>query len=196
MNDDETITEARAAGRYYDVVVVGGGVGGAYAAWRAKTGEKDPASSSPLPVDPAYRRVVLLEAGDRVGGRLESMVAPGTNGLMAEFGGMGFTEHDTIFTALVDRVLDLDPVPFDMPNAHDLVYVRGVHLTHAEAVDPSKIPYRLTATEQQVISRGGPGALVVWAAEKVIPGCATFTKAQWADAKQRVIFDGRRLNDL
>src|SRR5687768_10935018 len=96
----------------YDLVVIGGGPGGTYAAWRAQTGASN--SSSPLPPDPAQRKVLLLESSDRIGGRLESIVAPGTQGLVAEFGGMGFTGNDTIFTALVDQVFKIPANEFSM----------------------------------------------------------------------------------
>lgn len=182
-----------------DLVVVGGGPGGTYAAWRAMTGLTTP--SSPLPANPSQRRVVLVEASNRIGGRLESIVAPGTNGLVAEFGGMGFTANDTIFTALVDTVLKLDSTVFSM--TQNLAYVRGRRLS-AQSVQPADLPYQLTPTEQAVIQglppgiKGiqGPGALVVWAAQTAIPGCLSFTPQQWASAKQTVRFDGRLLRDL
>lgn len=183
-----------------DVVVVGAGPGGAYAAWRAVTGATAP--GSPLPPAPGQRRVVLVEASPRVGGRLESIVAPGTNGLVAEFGGMGFTGNDTIFTALVDQVFKLPARTFAMtPN---LAYVRGVRLGSAQSRDPSQLPYRLEPAEQAVIQGlppglpkiTGPAALVAWAADRAIPGCLSFTPAQWEAAKRTVVFDGRSLRDL
>lgn len=184
----------------FDVVVVGGGPGGTYAAWRAMTGTA--AAGSPLPPDPGQRRVLLLESSGRIGGRLESMVAPGTNGLIAEFGGMGFTGQDTIFTALVDTVFKIPANEFPMQG--NLAYVRGVRLAAAQTVDPGALPYRLTADEQAVIQGQppgtagitGPGALVVWAAERAIPGCLKFSAKQWDAAKRSVLFDGRHLRDL
>lgn len=184
----------------YDVVVVGAGPGGAYAAWRAKTGAVS--GPSPLPSDPAQRRVLLLESSGRIGGRLESIVAPGTQGLVAEFGGMGFTEHDTIFTALVDQVFKLPAFAF--PHAGNLAYVRGVRLSLEQRVNPALLPYRLTPDEQNVIQGqlpgppgyAGPVALVAWAAESAIPGCLAFNAKQWAIAKREVMFDGRHLRDI
>lgn len=184
----------------FDVVVVGGGPGGAYAAWRAQTGAVG--ASSPLPPNPAQRRVLLLESSRRIGGRLESIAAPGTNGLVAEFGGMGFTPHDTLFTALVDTVFKIPANEFAMGG--NLAYVRGVHLSGAQRLDPGALPYRLTPDEQNVIQGkppappncAGPVALVAWAAQRAIPGCLQFTPKQWEDAKRTVIFDGRHLRDL
>lgn len=184
----------------YDVVVVGGGPGGSYSAWRALTGTAT--GTSRLPPDPAQRKVLLVESSGRIGGRLESIVAPGTNGLVAEFGGMGFTQQDTIFTALVDTVFKIPANTFSMtPN---LAYVRGARLGPQDAINPAALPYHLTSDEQNVIqgiapgiqNLFGPAALVVWAAQKVIPGCASFTPTQWEQAKRTVVFDGRHLRDL
>ncbi len=185
----------------YDVIVVGGGPGGTYAAWRAMTGTASP--TSPLPSNPAQRRVLLLESSGRIGGRLESIPAPGAPDLMAEFGGMGFTSKDKIFYALTDpanAVLPVTRTPFAM--AANLTYVRGRQLTAQQAIDPTQLPYQMTPEEFGVIGgqwqpdQMGPGALVTWAAEKVIPGCAGFTPAQWAHAKRTVLFDGRHLRDI
>ena len=71
----------------YDVVVVGGGVSGAYAAWRLRAG--------------AGKDVALVEMSDRIGGRLESIVPPGMQNLVAEFGGMGYTSKDVLVNKLV-----------------------------------------------------------------------------------------------
>ena len=183
----------------FDVVVVGGGPGGAYAAWRAQTGAAG--ASSPLPPDPAQRRVLLLESSGRIGGRLESIVAPGTSNLVAEFGGMGFRSKDTIFSALVG-LFGLDAVPFAMQG--NLAYVRGVRLSGGQRVDPGALPYQLTADEKNVVigqppgpaGLKGPFALVAWAAERAIPGCLNFTPQQWEQAKRKTTFDGRHLRDL
>ncbi|MCA3216426.1 MAG: FAD-dependent oxidoreductase, partial [Burkholderiales bacterium] len=178
----------------FDLVVVGGGPAGTYTAWRAKTG--DVAAGSPLPPDPAQRRVLLLESSGRIGGRLDSIVAPGTEGLVAEFGGMGFTDGDTIFSALVRKVFNIPSHSFVVNQ--NLVYLRGVRLqASALAANPAALPYGLSDAERQIVQGRGPMALVAWAADRLIPGCTSFTtRRQWDEAMAGVTFDGLRLRDI
>ena len=43
----------------------------------------------------------------------------------------------------------------------------------------------------------GPMALVAWAADRLIPGCTSFTtRRQWDEAMAGVTFDGLRLRDI
>lgn len=179
------------SGNHYDAVVVGAGPGGTYAAWRLQTGDLGPGVHR-LPVEPGDRRILLVEGSYRVGGRLESLRPPGCPELPAEFGGMGFSPHDTMITAIVDDVLKIPAKPFVMPTANDLVYIRGVHLTNAQLTDPSRVPYRLAADE---VGKS-PGQLLVQAIDRVIPGGSSFTTEQWRQVAKTFRIDGRLLTDL
>lgn len=174
-----------------DVVVVGGGVSGCYSAWRLKTGTLSPAGTHALPADPAQRKILLLESSLRIGGRLESLDAPGTNGLQAEFGGMGYSvKNDTTIASYVQH-MGLPAVDFPMPDDHDFVYVRGVRIRNSDLTDPTMIPYRLAADEEGK----GAGALIEQAIEKVIPGSSKWTTQQWWDASTTYEINGRKLGD-
>jgi len=72
-----------------DYAVVGGGIGGAYSAWRLKQALPD-------------KRVVMLEYSDRIGGRLFSRALPGITAVNAKLGGMRYIpESHPLFTNLV-----------------------------------------------------------------------------------------------
>lgn len=173
--------------QHYDVAVVGGGVGGAYAAWRLQMGDTSP--SSPVPSDPTQRSIALFELSDRIGGRLQSIVPPGMENLQAEFGGMGFTSNDALVNALV-ALFKLPTTPFPHGGASNLLYLRGVRFTNAQATDPSIVPYRLAPGEQGIDPRG----LVPATIEKVFPGCSTWTQEQW-DKATSAPYNGRNLSD-
>ena len=70
---------APATGFDFDVAIVGGGVSGAYAAWRLRQERPN-------------LRVRLFEASERIGGRLHSVSFPQAPHLVAEAGGMRFLE--------------------------------------------------------------------------------------------------------
>jgi monoamine oxidase len=173
-----------------DVVVVGGGVGGAHAAWRLATGTVSPASS--LPADPADRRILLVEQSDRIGGRLESLTPPGTPSLRAEFGGMGFTSNNLLLSALVDDVFQLAAEAFPLGGPSNLIYVRGVRFTKAQSTDPSIVPYHLAPDEQGK----NPMQLIVDAIDAVLPGAESYTPEQWAEVKRDFVYRGRHLDEI
>jgi monoamine oxidase len=173
----------------YDAVVVGGGVGGAYAAWRLATGTVS--GTSPIPQDPADRSIALVERSDRIGGRLESLVPPEMQNLRAEFGGMGYTSNDTLLNELVE-LFSLSFEPFPHGGASNLFYLRGERFTAGQAGDPTFTPpYQLPAGDKGV----DPRKLVPNAIEKIFPGCSTWTQAQWDQATSKP-FNGRSLNDM
>jgi monoamine oxidase len=173
----------------YDAVVVGGGVGGAYAAWRLATGTVS--GASPIPQDPADRSIALVELSDRIGGRLESLVPPGMENLRAEFGGMGYTSNDTILNELVE-LFSLASEPFPHGGPSNLFYLRGTRFTAQQASDPTFTPpYQLPPADKGV----DPRTLVPSAIEKVFPGCSTWTQEQWDQATAKPI-NGRSLNDM
>jgi lysine 2-monooxygenase len=64
-----------------DVAIAGGGVAGLYAAWRLATTERRGDGGAP-------RRIAVLEATDRIGGRIETVTFPGMPHQRAEFGAM------------------------------------------------------------------------------------------------------------
>ncbi|MGH1501930.1 MAG: flavin monoamine oxidase family protein [Acidimicrobiales bacterium] len=173
----------------YDVVVVGGGIGGAYMAWRALTGAPGPGTTLP-PV--GSRRVLLLESSDRIGGRLLSLSAPGAPGVVGEFGGMGYTDANTLVSALVKQ-FQLPTKPLQRAGADNLLYLRGVHFKHSQATDPSTVPFRLGPKEEGK----PPGALVpeaVWNAFG--PASKSWTSAQWWAAVEQATVDGLPMHEV
>jgi hypothetical protein len=173
----------------YDAVVVGGGVGGAYAAWRLLTGQVS--AGSLIPQDPSQRRVALVELSDRIGGRLESLLPPGMEDLRAEFGGMGYTSNDALVNKLVS-LFSLPSQPFPHGGPSNLFYLRGARFTVAQANDPTFAPpYQLEPGDKGV----DPRTLVPRTIEDVFPGCSTWTQEQWNAATSK-LYKGRSFNDL
>src|SRR5215213_11197719 len=128
----------------YDVVVVGGGVSGAYVAWR-------------LLADNPSRQVALCELSERIGGRLLSITPPGAPHLTAELGGMRLLNTQEQVARLIEHLgLTLDRFP--MGDTRNLVYLRGRRWTQADWQDRQAIPYVLTAdagTAQRRIDERG-----------------------------------------
>lgn len=172
----------------YDVLVVGGGAAGTYAAWRLKTAAVS--SSSPLPQDPADRHIALVELSDRIGGRLESLVPPGMEHLRAEFGGMGFTDLDTLVGGLASH-FSLQTGPFLLGDGNNLYYLRATRFTVAQATDPSIVPYHLAPDEQKI----DPRLLVPTAVEKVFPNSGSWSYEKWQQATAAG-YNGRSFDDL
>ena len=71
-----------------DLAVVGGGVAGAYVAWRAATAR------------PVWR-IGLFEASSRVGGRLLSLRLEGIPRVRAELGGMRFRTSQPLISGVI-----------------------------------------------------------------------------------------------
>jgi len=157
-----------------NVAIVGGGISGAYAAWRLQT-------------DPRYatKGVYLFEASDRIGGRLESLTPPGAPQLRAEYGGMGFSNMHTYVYGLVTNVFKLSMLPF--PNqTPDLLYLRGNHLT-IDNVGTGTVPYMLGTAE-----KGKQAAdLITGVVQKLIgTDPTTLTHAEWQKLFATQTFDG------
>jgi monoamine oxidase len=163
-----------------DVAVVGGGCAGAYTAWRMQTG---------TPGGPP--KVVLFEASERIGGRLESLVPPGAPDLRAEFGGMGFTNAHQIVNALVTDVFSLPTAPFPS-SGPAYTYLRGTQLLGSQATDPALLPYKLAPSEQGK----GFAELMADAVGTLIPGCTDLTEAQWFDVFAKLRVDGLYLDRI
>eukprot|EP01035_Chromulina_nebulosa_P064065 gene64065-87620_t len=92
------------ASKKVDVAVIGGGVAGAYSAWRLQkaNGKKS--------------KVALYEYSDRIGGRLFSRTLPGMPNVVAELGGMRYIpETQPLVTGLINY-LKLPTKDFPMGN--------------------------------------------------------------------------------
>jgi monoamine oxidase len=134
-----------------DVAVIGGGIGGLYAAWRLL--ERGAPDSRPP-------RVALFEAGDRLGGRLYSVTPSVTPHLHAEMGGMRYGSDHPLVTALVERFA-LPSAPFGGGDEHNLLYLRGVRLTRAEVKARSpRLPYELPPAYQGLLPSESLGPLI------------------------------------
>src|SRR3954462_6769721 len=143
-----------------DYAVIGGGVAGAYTAWRLQ-GEKGADSS-----------IGLFEYSDRIGGRLYSVTVPGVPSLKAELGGMRYIQESHKMVADLVEHLKLQTRDFHM-GAPDpigancnLFYLRGRHLRLGELADPDKVPYNLAWSERGL----GPTNLQVQVMNNIYPG--------------------------
>jgi monoamine oxidase len=103
----------------FDVAVVGGGVSGAYAAWRLR----DLGASSPKLAALAHARpdgrlkVGLFESSGRIGGRLFSIRVPGLPSIPIELGGMRFLTSHVRVAGLVNLLgLQTRPLLVQDPN--------------------------------------------------------------------------------
>jgi monoamine oxidase len=122
-----------------DVVIAGGGVAGLYAAWRL-SGD---VVGRPMADRPG---IVLLEATERIGGRIETVRFPGMPGQPAEFGAMRLASWQRLVLALAER-LSLELAPFPMGDENNFLYLRGRRLYERDLADPAKVPYGLEGWE-------------------------------------------------
>jgi lysine 2-monooxygenase len=147
-----------------DIAVVGGGVSGAYCAWR-------------LQQELADASIALFEYSDRIGGRLYTVTLPGLPHVHAEVGGMRYIPSQHIMVADLVYHLGLPTKNFPMggapppqgPGANcNLFYLRGKHLRLHELDDPAKVPYNMAWSERGL----GPTNLQVQVMNNIYPGMA------------------------
>jgi monoamine oxidase len=148
-SESETVTKIHD----FDVAVVGGGVSGAYCAWRLQRTPTEQLGSD-LALLAKQRpdkklRVGLFEYSDRIGGRLLSLHLPGVN-LPVELGGVRFLESHKRVVKLVEHFgLSKEELPVSDPDGKHLFYLRGYHSTASDwnrpGFDP---PYRLESSER------------------------------------------------
>ena len=115
------------------VIVIGAGLAGLAAAFELKQ---------------RGHRPLILEAQNRVGGRIYTLRETFAPGLYAEAGGMRIPRaHD--LTLEFCRLFDLELAPFAMDNPKGLVYIGGERLTMEQAnVQPERLPFALAEHER------------------------------------------------
>lgn len=148
-----------------DVAVVGGGVSGAYSAWRLQK-EKG-----------AKAKIALFEYSDRIGGRLYTITMPGLPHVKAEVGGMRYIPDEHIMVADLVKHLKLPTKDFPMGapapvgSNCNIFYLRGKHLRLHELDDPAKVPYNLAWSERGL----GPTNLQVQVMNNIYPNLGSLS---------------------
>jgi hypothetical protein len=141
-----------------EIAVVGGGVSGAYSAWRLQKAK-------------AEAHIGLFEYSDRIGGRLYTVTLPGLPNVKAEVGGMRYIPSQHIMVKCLVEQLKLATKDFPMGapapvgSNCNLFYLRGRHLRLHELADPAKVPYNLAWSERGL----GPTNLQVQVMNNIYP---------------------------
>jgi len=175
---------ARAAATDLDVAIVGGGVAGAYAAWRLKVSPDSPWRD---------KKIALFEMSERVGGRLFSPRFPDTPNLPVELGGMRYvvTEgHRTVVEHLIPHVgLRTAQAPVGSPE--NIYYLRGKRLRQRQLRVPADVPYKLPP------AAAGKTAdeIIMDAILRVEPNARSLKPDAWAKLKRDGQYRGRPLID-
>lgn len=121
------------------VLVLGAGLSGLSAAWELKKAGHD---------------VTVLEARERVGGRVSTLKDPFANGIYAEEGAAAFSSSYTHATKLIDE-FGLERVPWSLPEMPITYHLNGKKFS-PEAGESVEWPFDLTPEEQQL----GPMGIV------------------------------------
>lgn len=116
------------------ITIVGAGVSGLYSAWRLLEAGHDPA------------KLTVLEATDRLGGRLWSLKMRPDSTLPAELGGMFFNDQQPLVYGLCSRAFDL-PKETVEPRP-DFAWLRATRFKVGQFADPKIQPYNLAPDEQ------------------------------------------------
>jgi monoamine oxidase len=145
-------TDARVDGTPLDVAIVGGGISGAYAAWRMLDGDgkKGPVLTRMAELQKGRGlRVGLFEASDRIGGRLRSVTMPGVPVRQIELGGMRFLNTQRRVSGLVNYLeLKYQPFPVSDPRKTNIYYLRGRRFRDTDWENESLVPYTLDTRER------------------------------------------------
>lgn len=151
-----------AAGPPTRVVIVGAGMAGLAAAYELARAGHDP---------------VVLEAQDRVGGRVQTLRDPFAPGLYAEAGAMRIPKTHSLTMAYVDR-LGLTTSPFTMGNPKAYYYLGGRQTRIAEADEnPGMLGFDFAEHE------AGKTVAQLWAAalQPIVKKLETESDAAWPE---------------
>jgi monoamine oxidase len=185
-----------------DVAVVGGGVAGAYLAWRLRQARpRDFTNLSDLLLNQrseAKLRVHLYEQSDRIGGRLYSARVRGIDSAIAELGGMCYYPTHRMVDSLV-KELELPTKKFISRTSDNLLYLRGRRLRQSQLINPHAIPYRFADLE----THKTPAELILQSIHSIIPELRRIKgedirawQRRWEWLKQDARFNGRALYQL
>ncbi len=160
-----------------DVAIVGGGVSGAYAAWRLRR-------------EQPHLRIRLFEASDRIGGRLHSVAFPQAPHLVAEAGGMRFLEaHAHVFGLVTALGLPSRVYPIDEPA--DRMMLRGKNVPLSDiAAGRARFPYRVPDIDQTPQATYFPRAF-----DSILPNATHMTAADWLKRRRTWRYKNRLLRD-
>jgi monoamine oxidase len=115
------------------VIVVGAGMAGLVSAYELKRAGHD---------------VILLEGQQRVGGRLQTLREPFSDGLYAEAGGMRLPKSHALTMGYVNK-FKLKTTPFTMGNPNCFVFMEGRKLRlHEFRENPALLGFELHAQER------------------------------------------------
>ena len=175
-------TRAQTDAEVVDVAVVGGGMSGAYTAWRLKKEHPE-------------LNVVLFEYSDRIGGRLYSEQLPGMPHVNAELGGMRFIPKSQTFVTELIKQMGLKTRAFPMGpekdpgGSNNLVYLRRRLLRASQLTDAARVPYLMNPTEQGMT----PDQLQLYVMNSLVPHAGQLTQDEWNEVE---VLNGEKLYKL
>jgi len=160
-----------------DIAIVGGGVAGAYAAWRLALARPD-------------LRVRLFEASERIGGRLHSISFPQAPHLVVEAGGMRYLQAHRHVSGLA-RHLGLAARDYPIDRDANRMLLRGRNFSLKDVhKGVARFPYKIPDADQR------PGAdYFERAIAHVLPNAAHLSPADWRKIRTNYRFKQRLLQD-
>ena len=169
-----------------DVAIVGGGVSGVYCGWRLLETAGKPG-----------RRIALLEASERIGGRLLSVQPPGIPHTRVELGGMRYTPGHVRVAGLLAK-LAIPSTPFAVHEPENILHLRGRMLRTQDATDPDRLPYNFLPDERtpQTMANGFTALAAQRMLRVVLGKDADLASVDWDEVARTGLYEGRSLRDL
>ena len=161
-----------------DVAIVGGGVAGAYTAWRLAT-------AAP------HLRVRLFEMSDRIGGRLRSVAFPKAPHLVGEVGGMRFLDAHRHVAPLVAH-LNLPKRGYPLMGPNNRLDLRGRSLTYEQAKAAKSPPFTYNVPPEEMRPNS---PVYLDRISRIIPDAKTMTAEKWKRQRAGYRYKGRALKD-
>ena len=123
------------------MIIVGGGPAGTFVGYRLKTENTSP-----------QYKVLLLEATNRIGGRLYSVDLPGIDFNVAELGGMRYIPSSQPYVEEVIKEMNIPHKPFLMDEENDArpYLFRDIFVQQKDLKTAGKAAYRLNKEEEDL----------------------------------------------